>query len=61
MWVSRFAGALLILLGFSVGVLAEEFPLKRVRVIEPFGAGSGVDTTPRPVMEKLSQTWGEGG
>jgi tripartite-type tricarboxylate transporter receptor subunit TctC len=35
------------------------FPLKPVRLIEPFGSGGGVDTTSRAVAPKLSELWGQ--
>jgi tripartite-type tricarboxylate transporter receptor subunit TctC len=35
------------------------FPVKPVRLIEPFGAGGGVDTISRPIAQKLSELWDE--
>ena len=34
-------------------------PSKPVRVVEPFGAGGGVDTVARAVCPKLSELWGQ--
>ena len=36
-----------------------QFPTKPVRLIEPFGAGGGVDTITRPIAQKLSELWGQ--
>src|SRR4030088_2833404 len=34
-----------------------EYPTKPVRLIEPFGAGGGVDVIARAVRQKLSELW----
>lgn len=34
-----------------------DFPIRPVRLIEPFGAGGGVDTIARPIAQKLSELW----
>lgn len=36
-----------------------DYPNKPVRLIEPFGAGGGVDVMSRPVARKLSELWGQ--
>jgi tripartite-type tricarboxylate transporter receptor subunit TctC len=41
------------------GVFALDYPTKPVRVIEPFGAGGGVDVMARAVSQKLSELWGQ--
>jgi len=38
---------------------AQTFPLKPVRVILPFPAGTAADAVTRTVTEKLAQTWGQ--
>ena len=38
---------------------ASQFPTKPVRLIEPFGAGGGVDTITRPIAQKLSELWNQ--
>lgn len=38
-------------------MLAQDYPTKPVRMIEPFGAGGGVDVIARAVCRKLSQLW----
>ena len=38
---------------------AQSFPVKPVRVITPFTAGSAIDTLARVVGQKLSDTWGQ--
>jgi tripartite-type tricarboxylate transporter receptor subunit TctC len=38
---------------------SQGYPTKPVRVIEPFGAGGGVDVIIRPVSQKLSELWGQ--
>ncbi len=43
----------------SAVALAQEYPTKPVRVIEPFGAGGGVDVIARAVSQKLSELWGQ--
>ena len=37
----------------------QEYPTKPVRMIEPFGAGGGVDVVARSVSQKLSAIWGQ--
>jgi tripartite-type tricarboxylate transporter receptor subunit TctC len=37
----------------------QEYPTKPVRLVEPFGAGGGVDVVARPVAQKLSELWGQ--
>ena len=37
----------------------QNFPSGPVRLIEPFGAGAGVDTIARPIAQKLSELWGQ--
>src|SRR6266436_4334715 len=47
---------------FSLGVMlqgSQDYPTKPVRMIEPFGAGGGVDTIARAVSPKLSELWGQ--
>ena len=47
---------------FSLGVMlqgSQDYPPKPVRMIEPFGAGGGVDTIARAVSPKLSELWGQ--
>ncbi len=39
--------------------LAQDYPPKPVRVIDPFGAGGGVDVMARAVSQKLSELWGQ--
>jgi tripartite-type tricarboxylate transporter receptor subunit TctC len=41
----------------SAAMFAQEYPTKPVRVIEPFGAGGGVDVIAREVSQKLSEIW----
>jgi tripartite-type tricarboxylate transporter receptor subunit TctC len=38
---------------------SSNYPTKPVRIIEPFGAGGGVDTIARTVSPKLSEIWGQ--
>ncbi len=38
---------------------SQDYPTKRVRVIEPFGAGGGPDVMARAVSGKLSELWGQ--
>jgi tripartite-type tricarboxylate transporter receptor subunit TctC len=43
----------------GITVLAEDYPTKPVRLIEPFGAGGGPDLTARALAQKLSELWGQ--
>ena len=43
----------------AAGVSAQQFPTKAVRIVTPFGAGSGPDAVLRVVGEKLSRSWGQ--
>ncbi len=46
--------------GVVVGAKVEQdYPTKPVRIIEPYGAGGGVDVLARPVARKLSELWGQ--
>ena len=38
---------------------SQDYPTKRVRMIEPFGAGGGPDMISRAVSPKLSELWGQ--
>jgi tripartite-type tricarboxylate transporter receptor subunit TctC len=47
---------------FSLAVMPQSFqgyPVKPVRMIEPFGAGGGPDLIARAVSPKLSELWGQ--
>jgi tripartite-type tricarboxylate transporter receptor subunit TctC len=51
---------LLFLLSIAgVVTFAQVYPVKAVRMIEPFGAGSGPDLIARAVGPKLSELWGQ--
>src|SRR5882762_8148120 len=41
----------------SAAVLAQNYPTKPVRLIEPFGVGGGPDLLARAVAQKLSEWW----
>ncbi|MCI0617545.1 tripartite tricarboxylate transporter substrate binding protein, partial [bacterium] len=50
--------AIFLLLLFTATLsIAEDYPTKPVRIIEPFGAGGGVDVMARPIAKKLSELW----
>lgn len=53
MWTALAASAL------SFGALAQNFPTKVVRIIEPAGPGSAVDVFARKLAEGLAQKWGQ--
>ena len=39
--------------------VAEDYPIKPVRLIEPFGAGGGPHLLARALAQQLSQLWGQ--
>jgi tripartite-type tricarboxylate transporter receptor subunit TctC len=43
----------------SAVTLAQDYPTKPVRMIEPFGAGGGPDIIARAISPKLSELWGQ--
>ena len=43
----------------NIAPVAKAYPDKRVRLIEPFGAGGGPDLLARALSPKLSELWGE--
>jgi tripartite-type tricarboxylate transporter receptor subunit TctC len=43
----------------GAAMFAQEYPTKPVRMIEPFGAGGGVDVIARTVSPRLSELWGQ--
>lgn len=43
----------------KLSAVAQDYPTRPVRVIEPFGAGGGVDVMARAVGQKLSELWGQ--
>src|SRR3981189_718027 len=43
----------------AIPQVAENYPMKPVRLIEPFGAGGGPDLIARVVGPKLSEMWGQ--
>lgn len=51
---------LLFFLSFTSAVtLAQDYPSKPVRMIEPFGAGGGPDIIARAIRPKLAELWGQ--
>jgi len=50
---------LLFLLSITSAVMAQDYPTKPVRMIEPFGAGGGPDIIARAISPKLSELWGQ--
>lgn len=38
---------------------SQDFPIRTVRLIDPFGAGGGPDLTARALSPKLSEMWGQ--
>ena len=43
----------------SAVMLAQDYPTKPVRIVEPFGAGGGPDIIARAISPKLSELWGQ--
>jgi tripartite-type tricarboxylate transporter receptor subunit TctC len=54
-------GALSLLLLLSVAALApaQTYPTKPIRIVVPYAPGGGLDTVGRPVVQKLSETFGQ--
>ena len=48
-----------LLLAAASGAAAQAFPSKPIRIIVPFGAGSGADTNTRFFGDLLSRQWGQ--
>src|SRR4051812_6858605 len=40
-------------------LMAQEFPVKPVKVVIPYAAGSGPDTVMRLLGDKLARSWGQ--
>lgn len=47
------------LFAIAVGVQAQAYPAKPIRVVLPFPPGSGTDTTARPVLNQMSKQMGQ--
>ena len=45
--------------GSGWSVVESDYPMKTVRMIEPFGAGGGPDIIARAISPKLSELWGK--
>ena len=43
----------------NASAVAEDYPIKPVRLIEPFGAGGGPDLLARALAQQLSKLWGQ--
>jgi tripartite-type tricarboxylate transporter receptor subunit TctC len=39
--------------------VTQQYPIKPVRLIEPFGAGGGPDLLARALAQQLSKLWGQ--
>jgi tripartite-type tricarboxylate transporter receptor subunit TctC len=51
---------LLFLLSITSGItFAQDYPVRPVRIIEPFGPGGGPDVIARAISPKLSKLWGQ--
>lgn len=59
MSVLRILSALAVAACASIEAYAQAHPVKPVRVILPFPAGTAADVVTRTVTEKLAQTWGQ--
>src|SRR5467141_2490347 len=55
---TRMALGLFLLLS-TMPQVSQDYPLKPVRMIEPFGAGGGPDLLARAMSPKLSELWGQ--
>ena len=48
-----------LLVALPLGVAAQTFPTKTVRIVSPYPPGAGPDTVARLLAEKLSKSWGQ--
>jgi tripartite-type tricarboxylate transporter receptor subunit TctC len=55
--VSTYCAA--IWLSLSAGAIAQGYPVKPIRIIVPFSAGSGSDVFARTLGPKFTETWGQ--
>lgn len=46
-------------MSITANALAQSFPIKPVRMVVPFTAGSNIDLIARPLGQKLSELWGQ--
>jgi tripartite-type tricarboxylate transporter receptor subunit TctC len=59
MFLSNALFAFTLAAGISAATYAQAYPVKPVRMILPFPAGTGADAVTRVVSEKLAQIWGQ--
>jgi tripartite-type tricarboxylate transporter receptor subunit TctC len=59
MWIARTAFACWYLLVLALQPHGQSYPERPVRLVEPFGAGGGVDVIAREVSKTLSEMWGQ--
>ncbi|HTT20096.1 MAG TPA: tripartite tricarboxylate transporter substrate-binding protein [Candidatus Sulfotelmatobacter sp.] len=57
--MSRLGAPLFFLSIKSAAMFTQEYPTRPVRMIEPFGAGGGVDVIARILSPRLSELWGQ--
>src|SRR5688572_10351839 len=46
-------------LGFPAAAAAQDYPVKPIRIIVPFGAGSATDALARTIGPKMTEMWGQ--
>lgn len=60
MWIRRSLQSLSVLLVLSsTPAVAQDFPIKPVRMVVPFGAGTTTDIVARVVAEGMARVWGQ--
>jgi tripartite-type tricarboxylate transporter receptor subunit TctC len=60
MWICRSLQSLSVLLVLSsTPAMAQDFPIKPVRMVVPFGAGTTTDIVARVVAEGMARVWGQ--
>ncbi len=57
--IPAFVAALVACISITAGALAQSFPIKPVRMVVPFTAGSNIDFIARPLGQKLSELWSQ--
>jgi tripartite-type tricarboxylate transporter receptor subunit TctC len=60
-FVPRFSASVVLaaVAAFASSAIAQQYPIRPVRVIVPFAPGGGSDLTARPISQRLSEALGQ--